>query len=93
MESEYLKNPTVGLSKGIFVLVLGFVIAIGWFILILAAINALSAYIPVLVSIVSPGRSLVTGIFSLIVSRPLISIPVLVLGGYVLERFHMADWL
>jgi hypothetical protein len=81
------------LARGTALMALAFIILMGWGILVLAALNTLAFVLPVLVSVVNPGRALVTGVFAAIVVHPLATGGMVTVGGYIIGRFHLADWL
>jgi hypothetical protein len=87
MEYANLKASLFKECKGFCILLLGFVVVVGLLILALAAILSLGTYVPALTSIATEGQALVTGSFLAIMKYPLIFFLLLVLGGYVIQRF------
>lgn len=87
MEYANLKASLFKECKGFCILLLGFVVIAGLLILALAAILSLGTYVPALTSVATEGQALVTGSFLAIMKYPLIFFLLLVLGGYVIQRF------
>nr|WP_320161659.1 hypothetical protein [uncultured Methanoregula sp.] len=92
MEYANLKASLFKECKGFCILLLGFLIVMGLLILALAAILSLGTYIPALTPVALEGQALVTGSFTAIMTYPLIFILLLVLGGYLLQRFGWDAW-
>jgi len=93
MECANLKTALFKECKGFCILLLVFIVVIGWLILILAGLLTLGTYVPDLVPVATEGQALVTGCFLAIMQYPLIFVLLLALGGFVLQRSGRADWL
>jgi hypothetical protein len=93
MDGKKLQNSFFSLCKGICVLILGFVIVLGWSILILAALLSLSTYLPQLSLVIVPARSFVTTFFLMVYTNPLIDLVIILIGGLIIRRFGWADWV
>jgi hypothetical protein len=93
MEYADLKVSFFKECKGFCILLLGFIIVMGWLILVFAAIQSLGTYIPSLISVATGGQNLVTGSFLAIMRYPLVFFILLVLGGYLLQRFGRDTWV
>lgn len=93
MDGKKLQKSFFSLFKGICVLILGFVIVLGWSILILAALLSLSTYLPQLSSVIVPARSFVTTFFSMVYINPLFDLVVILVGGLIIQHFGWADWV
>jgi hypothetical protein len=93
MEYTNLKASLFKECKGFCILLLGFIVVVGLLILALAAILSLGTHVPALTSVATEGQALVTGSFLAIMRYPLIFFLLLVLGGYVIQRFGWDEGL
>ncbi|MFA4876036.1 MAG: hypothetical protein WC586_01355 [Methanoregula sp.] len=93
MECASLKRSLVRECKGIFILLLAFIILMGVLMLLLAAMLSLGTWVPALIPLVSPGQTFVTGSFLAILHYPLVFLIIVVLGGYIIQRFGWDTWL
>jgi len=92
MECANLKTALFKECKGFCILLLGFIVVMGWLILVLAGILSLGNYIPTITPAVTEGQTLLMGCFLAIMHYPLIFFLLLAQGGYVLQRSGRDEW-
>jgi hypothetical protein len=92
MDWPIVKTTVFREGRAFFILLLGFLVFMGWLILVLTALLSLETCLPALSSVTVTGKDLVTGSFFAIMKYPLVFLLLLLVAAHILIRSGWDEW-